>query len=279
MPAQHPAAVSPQSPPKPESDVLAFDNGSLISSWSGDQQGERTQQPSGLGYTIEANGNPELRSYLGNVAQTPTASLSSDEASIRLHTAHVGKLLRSQTPDRAGEVLEGEFDVPPPKPAANINKNAAAERIRAKKRMAQTVAQDEVRGSQPAGLLNLETLKTLFSVSMDASNITRQHPTSHVYKKSKAAAINKQKRALDGVLKDDTDLARIVKESERVRELMAKEVSREEENHTTHTHTHKIIIPNSPSPSLFPHLRQQQAQIDLSRSQELAKRSKRRRQV
>ncbi|GMH71375.1 hypothetical protein TrLO_g3871 [Triparma laevis f. longispina] len=171
----------------------------------------------------------DLRQFMAQPFDTPITTPDDYAAEIRLNTAHMGKLLRASGNNRGGDDLgmvsadEEEFPTQKPVALVNINRTAAADRIRAKKRLAQTQA-EQVKGAAPSGLLNLETLKTLFSASLDTSALKQGGNTSSIiYKKAKAAALSKQKRALDGVLKDDSDLSRIVKESERVRELMAKE--------------------------------------------------------
>ena len=105
--------------------------------------------------------------------------------------------------------------------ASKTNMNAAAARVAAKKkRMAQTSVSAAKAAS--SGLLDLNTLKTLFSASLDAASMN-QSEQSIVYKKAKRAVAAKQKRALHEVLKDDSDLSRIVKEAEHIKELAARE--------------------------------------------------------
>ncbi|GMH96731.1 hypothetical protein TrVE_jg14031 [Triparma verrucosa] len=198
---------------KGEADVMVLDYDDM-SQMSNNSAGSKQLLPQ----------HADLRQFMAQPYDTPIRTPDDYSAEIRLNTAHMGKLMRASGNNaESGMVSADEEEFPAPKApvASNINRNAAAERIRAKKRMAQT-AKDQQKSSKPSGLLNLETLKTLFSASLEASALN-QNTSSIIYKKAKAAALSKQKRALDGVLKDDSDLSRIVKESERLRELMAKE--------------------------------------------------------
>ncbi|GMI10429.1 hypothetical protein TrRE_jg8058, partial [Triparma retinervis] len=155
----------------------------------------------------------------------PTDTPESYEAEFRLRTAAMGKLLKEQGADAAAAGFDmdaASVGDDKQRSAATKNANAAAERVAAKKkRMAQTLAPQKG-GSM--GLLNLETLKTLFSASVDASSgAGGLSEESIIYKKAKKAMVAKQKRALNEVLEGDSDLIRIVKEAEHIRELQAKE--------------------------------------------------------
>jgi hypothetical protein len=112
----------------------------------------------------------------------------------------MGKLLKEQGADAAAAGFDMEtasVDDGKQSSASRKNVNAAAERVAAKKkRMAQTLAPQK---GGTMGLLNLETLKTLFSASVDASSgAGGLSEESIIYKKAKKAMVAKVRMRLGG---------------------------------------------------------------------------------
>ena len=131
-----------------------------------------------------------------------------------MKSAHVGRLLRDQDMDTTGFVEEPVKQTQ----STSINKSAAAQRIAARKTAAASTAAAARTASKPSGILDLDTMKLLFSTSGTASTAT-DRPADPKRSKARVAAAAKKKRTLSSIMDTDPTLNVIVQESMRTREL------------------------------------------------------------